>query len=92
MYALLCKIVTRVQCTFPFSIQADTPLYGIDWNGPIPDSEDADHVEVATTRKPLEEQDFLHLQATISPVSYSDCHGVDLFIRSVEFFHQKLAQ
>ena len=73
-----------------FTTQTDIAHYGIDWNGPIPDSEVAERVEVAVTRNPLEEQDLLHLQATISPVSPSECHGVDLFIHTLEFVRQKL--
>ena len=72
-------------------LQADLPFYGIDWSGPIPSTGDVDSVEVTDTRNPLEEQDFLHLQATISPLSHSECHGVDLFIRTLEFVHQKLS-
>ena len=70
-------------------MQADLVYYGIDWNGPIPNSEDAGAVEVALTRNPLEEQDFLHLQAAISPLSHSECLGVDLFIQTLEFVCQK---
>lgn len=70
-------------------MQANTALYGIDWNGPIPDSDD-DHVHIAETTNPLDEQDFLQLQATISPLSDSECHGADLFIRTLEFIHQKV--
>lgn len=73
-----------------FITQADMALYGIDWNGPISDSEE-DHVTVVETRNPIEERDFLRLQAVISPVSNSDCHGVDLFIQTLQFVHQILS-
>ena len=71
-------------------LQAELPFYGIDWNGPIPNTIDVDSIEVTATRNPLEEQDFLHLQATISPLSPSECNGVDLFVRAFEFVCQKL--
>ena len=72
-------------------MQADLALYGIDWSGPIPNSDDVDSVNVAVARNPLEEQDSLHLQATISPLSHSECHGIDLFIQTLQFVCQKLS-
>ena len=69
-------------------MQIDTTLYGIDWNGPIPDAED--QVTVDDTLNPLQEAEFLQLQATISPVDDSECHGVDLFLRCLQFVCQKI--
>ena len=70
-------------------IQIDTTLSGIDWNGPIPVTED-DQVTVADTLNPLQDADFLQLQATISPIDNSDCHGVDIFLRCLQFVCQKI--
>ena len=70
-------------------IQIDTSLYGIDWNGPISDAEE-DQVTVTDTLNPLQEADYLQLQATISPVDDSECHGVDLFLRCLQFVCQKV--
>ena len=69
--------------------QDDITLYGIDWNGPIPTTED-DQVEVASTDIPLQEQDYIQLQSTISPLTESECQGVDLYIQTLEFVQQKL--
>ena len=67
-------------------MQASLAFYGIDWSGPIPNLEDdVDSIEVTSTRNPLEEQDTRQLEATISPLSHSECHGVDLFIQTLEF-------
>lgn len=72
-------------------VQSQSGLYGIDWNGPLPDAEELEQVEVTNTVNPLQEHDFLQLQRTISPISWSDYQGVDLYIQTLEFVHQKLA-
>ena len=74
-----------------FILQSESSLYGIDWNGPLSDAEDLEQVEVTQTANPLRELDFRHLQTTISPISASDCQGVDFYIRTLEFVFQKLA-
>ena len=71
-------------------MQEDTTLYGVDWNGPLPDAEEIDQVDVTETMNPLQEYDYLQLQDTVSPISESDCFGVDLFLRVLEFVCQKL--
>ena len=71
-----------------YCLQADTSLYGIDWNGPISDTED--QIDITDTLNPLQEPDFLQLQATISPLDNSECHGVDVFLRCLQFVCQKM--
>ena len=71
-------------------VNTDIAAYGIDWSGPIPNFDDAGSVEVTETRNPLKEQDSLYLQATVSPLSYSECHGVGLYIQTLQFIHKKL--
>ena len=72
-------------------MQSESGLYGIDWNGPLPDAEELELVEVTNTINPLQERDFVQLQRVISPIGPSDCQGVDLYIRTLEFVFQKLA-
>lgn len=74
-----------------YVLQSEASLYGIDWNGPLPDAEELEQVEVINTVNPLQERDFLQLQSVISPIGPSDCQGVDLYIRTLEFVFQKLA-
>ena len=64
-------------------------VYGIDWNGPISDSED-EEVQVPQTTVPLQEEDFSQLQQTIFPNTNSDYQGVDLFIQTLQFVYHKL--
>ena len=61
--------------------------YGIDWDGPLTDIDEA---EVEETLNPLRYIDYSELQATISPYTDSDCHGVDLYVKTLEFVHCKL--
>ena len=72
-------------------MQSESGLYGIDWNGPLPDAEELEQVVVTNTLNPLQEHDFEQLQRVISPIGPSDCQGVDLYIRTLEFVFQKLA-
>ncbi len=71
-------------------MQTQSSLYGVDWNGPLPDAEELQRVEVTTTLNPLEERDYMQLKQMISPIGPSDCHGVDIYIRTLEFVVQKL--
>ena len=72
-------------------MQSASGLYGIDWNGPLPDAEELEQVQVTNTINPLQERDLVQLQSVISPIGPSDCQGVDLYIRTLEFVFQKLA-
>lgn len=84
------KISASFILDFRIIIQQECGLYGIDWSGPLPDAEELEQVEVTNTINPLEEQDFMQLQRIISPTGLSDCHGIDLYIRTLEFVLQKL--
>ena len=87
----LSKIVTNIDILLlTILLQSQCALYGIDWNGPLPDAEELEQVEVTNTINPLQERDFEQLQRTISPIGLSDCQGVDLYIRTLEFVFQKL--
>ncbi len=66
-------------------------IFGIDWDGPIPLSDDTNIIEVVQTINPIQELDFEELQATVSPLNESDCQGVDLFIKTLECIHHRLS-
>lgn len=69
------------------AIKQDVHLYGIDWNGPIPE-EDDNQIDVPEVRNPLQDQDFQRLQAVIHPLAQSDCFGVDIYLQVLEFVSQ----
>lgn len=66
--------------------------YGIDWSGPVPDEAESDRVQVPGTFNPLGEQDYLQLQAAISPERDSDSFGVDLFVEVLAFVCQTVVR
>ena len=62
----------------------------MDWDGPICDDE-AGQVQLEQISNPLENNlDYMQLTSTILPMSYSNCNGVDLYIRVLEFIYDKL--
>ena len=72
-------------------IQEDAVLYGIDWDGPITDSDEGDQVTVSEVRNPLADSDYEELRTAVSANDNSDCYGVDIYIRVLQFVHDKLA-
>ena len=72
-------------------IQEDAILYGIDWDGPIPDSDEFDQVNVSEIHNPLTDSDYEELCRAVSVNSNSDCYGVDIYIRVLQFVHDKLS-
>ena len=65
--------------------------YGIDWNAPLGTDEDADAVELPTTRNPLTVTDYVQLQQVIDPYSNSDDHGIDQYLLAVDFVEHKVS-
>ena len=66
-------------------------LFGIDWNGPIPDEEEAAIVDVPSVNMPLSDQDYTELLTTFSPSADSEAFGMDNFFNVLHFVCQKLA-
>lgn len=62
----------------------------MDWDGPLCDEDEVDQVQVEPTNNPLKDSDYLQLISTILPMSDSNCYGVDLYIRVLEYVHDKL--
>ncbi len=46
-------------------------------------------IEVTTTLNSLQAQYFVQLQQLISPLRCSECHGVDLYITTLQFVQQR---
>ena len=67
----------RITINNVYFMQSESGLCGIDWNGPLPELE---QVVVTNTVNPLQGHDFMQLQRVISPISPSDCQGVDLYV------------
>ncbi|XP_019858930.1 PREDICTED: uncharacterized protein LOC109587130 isoform X2 [Amphimedon queenslandica] len=66
------------------------PFFGIDWNGPLTETEDEEHVHVPVVDNPLTPEDYNELCHTVSPLDPSDSLGVDLYLNVLQFICQKL--
>ena len=75
----------EVSCT-----EDNTALCGIDYEGPLPSAEfDGDTwndtaVEVPEIPCPLGEEALTTLKSAVNPLEQSACHGVDVYIRTLE--------
>ena len=74
-------------------VQEEAQLYGIDWDGPMPDFEDeeVDHVTVPECLCPISPDDYDELEQTISPSATSSNYGIDLYSSAVAFVEEKLS-
>ena len=64
--------------------------HGIDWDGPLPDSEDHESVEVPAIPVPLEDEDLRELLHTVCPTAPSDDYGLNLYNHALQFVQNKL--
>ena len=73
-----------------FITQEDAYVYGIDWNGPTTEYDDDNTVTLPETACPLEPRDFEELKATISPLTPSENHGIEIYLATVTFVMNKV--
>ena len=66
------------------------PYYGIDWDGPLPDAEEAGSVEVPRIPNPLGREDMEELEYTICPTAFSEDYGIDVYSRTLQYTLNKL--
>ena len=64
--------------------------HGIDWDGPLPDSEDQGSVEVPAIPVPLEDEDLQELLHTVCPTAPSNDYGLNLYNHALQFVQNKL--
>lgn len=60
-------------------------LYGVDWQGPVSEYEDTEHVEVPSTTLDLTSQQLVQLQQSVHPLEGCDDLGVALNIAARMF-------
>ena len=73
-------------------MQDEAAWYGIDWSGPLPYQSDNDNcVEVPCTLCPLDDPSLAELFLTIPPLTQSDHWGIDVYLNTLTFVHQKLS-
>ena len=65
--------------------------YGVDWDGPAPENNEDNLVDVPCTACPLNEDSYRLLQTTINPEQHSNEWGVDIYHDVLTFIHQQNA-
>ena len=62
--------------------------YGIDWNEPIPDSDDSEQADIPIVNQPScilsEEADRLQQEYTVDRIVSSEYHATDLYVQLVD--------
>lgn len=66
-------------------------FHGIDWDGPLPDGDDLELVEVPTIPVPLKEDDLWELHHTVCSTAPSNEYGLDLHNRCLQFVQSKFS-
>lgn len=72
------------------AFQVDDEMFGIDWDGPLPDITCDSHVEVPLVESPLTDSEYTELCEQINPIADSEEHGMDIYINCLEFIRSKL--
>ena len=75
----------------PTLLQENHQFYGIDWNGPCPCEDVVCAVEVPATECPLSGAQYDELVSTVSPFASSSNHGINLYLATLLFVHEKLS-
>ena len=71
-------------------IMQEMAYHGIDWDGPLPDVEDTEHIEVPAIPVPLENNDMQELIRTVCPTAPSNDYGIDIYNHTLQFVLNKL--
>ena len=66
-------------------------MFGMDWDGPLPDVTCDSHVEVASIESPLTDNEHTELSEQINPLADSDEHGIDIYNNCLEYVRRKLS-
>ena len=62
------------------NFQDEVEQYGLDWVGPLPESDSDEMIELPLTECPLNLQETQELKQAIDPLRNSDCYGIDIFV------------
>ena len=63
--------------------QDELEQYGLDWDGPLPEPDSDELIEVPSTESALNRQQTQELTEAIDPLRNSDCYGIDIFIETL---------
>ena len=77
-------------CIFKSDSVQETRFHGIDWDGPLPDGDELESVQVPAIPVPLGDEDLEELQRTVCPTALSDDYGLDIYTHCLQFVRSKL--
>jgi hypothetical protein len=63
-------------------------LHGVDWD--VADVSSADSVEVPEVPAPTSQNGLRELNEVIDPLKESDCHGIDIYIETLEYIWNRI--
>jgi len=72
----------------------DTELfaYGIDWDGPVPQIETANNVQVPLIEVELTDEQLYYLYENFDPLRNDDNYGIDVFLDVLNYIDNCLAE
>ena len=73
------------------NFQDEVEQYGLDWDGPLPESDSDEMIELPLTECPLNLQETQELKQAIDSLRNSDCYGIGIFIQTLMFVTSRLA-
>ena len=71
-------------------MQEESHLYGIDWNGPMPSTEDNNRVLVPCTECPLSDLACHELEQRIDPLTEDGNYGIETYQAVVDFVNHSV--
>ena len=68
-------------------------MYGVDWNGPMPEDlgDDAESVAVPESLIEISDECREDLTTQVPPLTDSTNYGVDLYLAALEFIQQEMS-
>ncbi len=72
------------------SIFLQVNIHGIDWNGPIPFTDEDNVVDIDPPPSFLCNQDYQELSQTINPLDRNSQYGIELYMESIQFVSNKI--
>ncbi len=91
--SIVCYPIPGLMSFHIIYLQAEAPLYDIDWNAPFSEEDDAQCVEVPHTLNPLTPADFIELCQEINPSNSNftaSNYGIDEYCATVQFVRAKV--
>lgn len=73
-----------------YCIYQDWSQYGIDCEGPLPQTDSGEAVVVPDIPNPLSDRDFDDLLAQVNPLAHDEGYGIALYIHTCTFVAERI--